>query len=81
MSSGITDCTQVTQIVVDPFNASTVYAGCGSFSTFGGGIHKTTNGATSWTPINNGVPNFSVTGMVADRTNAPRFTQRQPAAV
>ena len=53
--------TNITAIVIDPSNSSTVYTGHG----FLGGINKSTNGGTSWGPVNNGVPSLQVTAMVA----------------
>ena len=58
----------VNAIAIDPTNPATLYAGQGYAGT-GGLIHKSTNGATSWTPINDGVPNFEVSSLVIDRLN------------
>ena len=56
--------TNVSVVVIDPANPSTLYTGHGA-SPLGGGINKSTNGAASWTPLTNGVPNSGVTAMVA----------------
>ncbi len=56
--------TNVSTIVIDPANPSTIYTGHGS-SLQGGGINKSINGAASWTPLTNGVPNSGVMAMVA----------------
>lgn len=59
----------VNVIVIDPFNAATVYSAHG---TIGGQgiINKTTNGGGLWTPMHNGVPDLQVTGLVADQSAA-----------
>ena len=51
----------VNVIVIDPANTATLYTGHG----FQGGINKSTNGATSWTPLTNQVPQGVVNAMVA----------------
>ena len=56
--------TNINAIVIDPGSSSTIYTGHGS-SSFDGGINKSTNGGTSWTPLTNGVPNRGVMAMVA----------------
>jgi hypothetical protein len=73
INTGLTgnDAMFVNTLVIDPFNASIIYAGHGSSSVGGGAISKTTNAGSSWGPINNGVPNFQVTALVADRTTPP----------
>ncbi|HEX7333081.1 MAG TPA: SBBP repeat-containing protein [Pyrinomonadaceae bacterium] len=59
----------VNAIVIDPSNPSTIYA-AHDFSGGPGGFSKSTNGAASWTQINNGVPpNDAIKAMVGDRTN------------
>lgn len=67
--SGIVENNFVNAIVIDPFNAATVYSAHG---TIGGSgiINKTTNGGGLWTPMHNGVPNMQVTGLVADQSAA-----------
>jgi photosystem II stability/assembly factor-like uncharacterized protein len=56
--------TQVSAIVIDPANPSTIYTGHGS-SPAGGGINKSVDGAASWNPLTNGVPNAGITAMTA----------------
>ena len=56
--------TNVNVIVIDPANPSTIYTGHGS-TPGAGGINQSTNGATSWTPLTNGVPDVGVSAMVA----------------
>jgi photosystem II stability/assembly factor-like uncharacterized protein len=56
--------TNINTIVIDPANTSTIYTGHG-FSFSGGGINKSTNGAASWTPLTNGVPDSGVNAMAA----------------
>lgn len=52
----------ITVVVIDPSNPATIYTGHGS----SGGINKSSNGATSWAPVNNGVPlGFPINAMVA----------------
>lgn len=56
--------TIITSVVIDPANTQTIYTGHGSQ----GGINKSTNGATSWTPLTNGVPSFQINAMAATST-------------
>ena len=56
--------TNVSTIVIDPANTSTIYTGHGS-TPGAGGINQSTNGGTSWTPLTNGVPDVGVNAMVA----------------
>ena len=72
MNSGMANAFSVNTIVIDPFDAQTVYAGSGLPGGSNGGINRTTNGGTSWTPLTTGLPtnSSSVTAIVADRTNA-----------
>jgi Calx-beta domain/Carboxypeptidase regulatory-like domain/Beta-propeller repeat len=53
--------TNVNVIAIDPANPATIYTGHG----FSGGINKSTNGAASWTPLTNEVPQSQVNAMVA----------------
>lgn len=48
---------QITSIVIDPLNPSTIYAGSGSNFSAGtvGGIFKSTNGGTSWDTLIQGI--------------------------
>jgi hypothetical protein len=39
-------------LAIDPQSSDTLYAGTGK------GVFKTTNGATSWNPVNSGLPDF-----------------------
>ena len=50
----------VTQVVVDPFHPSTVYAGTGV------GVFKSTNGGRTWSAVNNGLDNLRVRVLVID---------------
>src|SRR5688500_16105074 len=59
----------VNAIAIDPFNSQTIYSGHGS-SGGPGIINKSVNGGDSWAPMHNGVPNFVVNSIVADRTTA-----------
>lgn len=70
MNTGMVNAFTVNTIVIDPFDSQTVYAGSGFQGSSNSAINKTTNGGTSWTQLTNGVPNFPVTALVADRSNA-----------
>jgi hypothetical protein len=52
----------INAITIDPANTSTIYVGHGSE----GGIDKTTNGATSWSPVNTGVPSGQVNAIAVN---------------
>jgi photosystem II stability/assembly factor-like uncharacterized protein len=56
--------TNVSAIIIDPATPTTLYTGHG-FSFSDGGINKSVNGGTSWTPLTNGVPNAGVIAMAA----------------
>ncbi len=56
--------TNVNVIVIDPVTPTTLYTGHG-FSFSDGGINKSVNGGTSWTPLTNGVPNAGIAAMAA----------------
>ncbi len=51
-------------IVIDPFNPSTLYIRCSRRS----GINKSTNGGSSWAPVNNSAVVGGINAMVADHT-------------
>ncbi|MDT7540997.1 MAG: hypothetical protein QOE33_901 [Acidobacteriota bacterium] len=51
-------------LVIDPTDANIMYAGA-----VDGGIWKTTNGGTSWSPLDDFLPNIAVTTMVMDPSN------------
>jgi len=51
----------VSVIAMDPVDPRTLYAG-----TLDRGVHKTTDGASSWNPANNGIENASVHALVVD---------------
>ena len=53
--------TNIVAIAIDPANPATIYTGHG----FSGGINKTTNSATSWAPLTNGVPQGGVIAITA----------------
>jgi hypothetical protein len=55
---------RVRSMLVDPRNPSVLYAG-----GVRGGIWKSTTGGSSWSPLNDFLPNMSVTAMVFDPTN------------
>src|SRR5258708_6156364 len=53
-----------TAIVVDPTNSQVVYAGFAD-----GGLWKTTNGGTSWTPLTDTQPTLAIGAIVLDPKN------------
>ena len=48
-------------VAIDPLTSSTVYAG-----TFGGGVFKSTNGASSWSGTNVGLSNMNIRALAID---------------
>jgi Calx-beta domain/Beta-propeller repeat/Carboxypeptidase regulatory-like domain len=52
--------TTINTIAIDPSNTSTLYTGHGNT----GGINKSTNAASSWAPLTNGVPAIGVSVIV-----------------
>lgn len=54
----------VSAVAIDPANSSTIYTGHGD-TPGSGGINKSIDGAASWTPLTNGVPNAGVHAIVA----------------
>lgn len=59
MNSGLGVNLNVKALVVDPVTPSTLYAG-----TSGGGVFKSTNGGTSWSEMNTGIPNKFITSLI-----------------
>jgi photosystem II stability/assembly factor-like uncharacterized protein len=57
------------EIVIDPFNPSTIYSGFGS-PAGRGNLYKSTNGGANWSPINNGRPFGVVNALIADQSNS-----------
>ncbi len=55
----------VTAISIDPLNPSTVYAGHG-YAFTGGSIDKSTDGGSTWSPVNTGVPNYEISALIVD---------------
>ncbi len=56
----------ILSVTVDPNNSSVVYVGTG-----GNGILKSTDGGTTWNPINSGIPSpATITDIVVDPTNS-----------
>lgn len=51
---------RVDRVAFDPSNANVLYAG-----TTAGGLFKTTNGGTSWSPISEYLPGLGISGIVA----------------
>lgn len=60
------DANFVQAIVIDPLNASTVYAGTGLSNSR---VYKSTNNGGLWTPAHTGLPNSQLTGLVIDRSS------------
>lgn len=55
----------VAHILVDPTSSSTYYAG-----TVNGGVWKSTNSGTTWTPLTDNIGSTSVGGLAFDPTNS-----------
>jgi photosystem II stability/assembly factor-like uncharacterized protein len=55
---------RVNVIKIDPTNSNTIYIGTAS-----GGVWKTTNGGTSWSPITDQASNLSIADIAIDATN------------
>lgn len=55
---------RVNVIAFHPTSQSTIYAG-----TPAGGLWRTTNEGTSWTPLTDGIPRIGVSGIVVDPVN------------
>ncbi|CAM3981207.1 MULTISPECIES: VPS10 domain-containing protein [Flavobacterium] len=56
---------RVNVVYVDPNNANIIYVG-----TPAGGIWKSTNGGTTWTPLADDLAQIGVSGIVVDHTNS-----------
>ncbi|HSB26857.1 MAG TPA: sialidase family protein, partial [Pyrinomonadaceae bacterium] len=55
---------RIRSIVIDPNNANNMWVG-----SVGGGIWRTTNAGTSWSPVNDFLANLAVSTMVIDPSN------------
>ena len=55
---------RVDRMAFHPSNSSIIYIG-----TTAGGLWKTTNGGTSWTPISNFIPSLGISGIVVDHSD------------
>jgi autotransporter-associated beta strand protein len=58
----------VESLLIDPNDNNTMYAGA-----VNGGIWKTTNGGTTWTPLTDGLTSLSMAGMALDPGNPDRI--------
>jgi hypothetical protein len=56
---------RITGIAGDPNNANTIY-----IATAGGGVWKTTDGGTNWTPLTDPFPSLSMGSIAVARSNA-----------
>ena len=56
---------RVNVVYVDPNNSNTIYVG-----TPAGGIWKSTNAGTNWTPLSDELPQIGVSGIVTDPANS-----------
>lgn len=56
---------RVNAIAVDPNNTNTIYVG-----TPAGGIWKSTDSGTNWTPLTDNLPQIGVSGIAIDHTNS-----------
>lgn len=54
---------RITALVADPTNAATVFAGAAD-----GGVWKSTNGGTSWTPLTDSQPTLAIGSLAIDST-------------
>ncbi len=59
MSSGLGVNLNVKSLIIDPVTTTTLYAG-----TAGGGVFKSTDGGTSWSEMNTGIPNKFITSLI-----------------
>jgi len=55
---------RVDRVAFDPYNSNIIYAG-----TPGGGLWKTTDGGSNWTPLSNYMATMGISGIVIDRNN------------
>jgi photosystem II stability/assembly factor-like uncharacterized protein len=55
---------RVDRMAFHPTDPNTIYVG-----TPAGGLWRTTNGGTSWSPISNFIPSLGISGIVVDHTN------------
>jgi photosystem II stability/assembly factor-like uncharacterized protein len=63
VNAGLTNL-RVSALAMDPRNPNTLYAGTG-----GGGVFRSANGGTSWSPVNNGLNNLFVNALAMDPAN------------
>ena len=63
-SFGLVSSGRVTAVAVDPTNTQIIYAGAAD-----GGIWKTTNGGTSWTPLTDTQASLSIGSIALDPQN------------
>src|SRR5712675_1679332 len=56
-------------VVADPLDANTLYVG-----TPGGGVWKTTNGGTTWTPMTDNQASLSISSLALDPTDSTHQT-------
>lgn len=59
MNSGLGVNLNVKSLIIDPVTTTTLYAG-----TAGGGVFKSTDGGTSWSEMNTGIPNKFITALI-----------------
>jgi hypothetical protein len=52
-------------VAIDPFNSNIIYVG-----TPAGGIWKSTNSGSTWTPLSDQLPQIGVSGIAIDHTNS-----------
>ncbi len=60
---------QITQVVADPYKATTAYTTVSGFTGFGdslGHVFKTTDGGTSWSDISGNLPNIPADDLAVD---------------
>jgi hypothetical protein len=59
----------VDAIAYDPDNPAVIYVGGDNGGSSGGGLQRTVNGGSTWTPFEQGLPSHDVTGLSALSTN------------
>ena len=67
-SADINGIGRIDRIAFDPANSSIIYIGASS-----GGLWKSINGGTTWTPLSDFIPSLGISGIVVDWSNSSRI--------